>query len=413
MARTLNRLTAMKVERTKQPGLYADGGSLYLRVAPGGSKQFIFRYALHGRLRDMGMGPTHTLTLAEAREKARDARNLLLEGIDPVDAKHAHRAALQVDAAKRMTFAQCAEGFIRDNERKWTNARHRDEWRSTLRRYVFPTLGSLPVAAINTPLVLKVVKPLWGRVPTTAKRVLGRIENVLGWATVHHYRSGDNPAAWDGLIEHVLPTVSKAGDREHHAALPYTEAAAFMAKVRANAGVGARCLEFITLTAVRLSEAINATWDEVNLDARVWVIPASRMGKTRKEHRVPLSDAAIAALKAMQKVRMNDWVFPGNRQGRPIGENSVWRLAKDASGDETITVHGLRSTFRDWASEHTNFQAEVKEAALAHTIPNAVEAAYRRGDLFDKRRKLMEAWAEFCGRPSATGKVVPMISARR
>jgi integrase len=412
--RTLNRLTAMKVERAKQPGLYADGGSLYLRVAPGGSRQFIFRYALNGRSRDMGLGPTHTLTLADAREKATEARKLLLEGIDPIDTKHARMAALQVDAAKRRTFAQCAEGFIRDNESKWTNVRHRDEWRSTLSRYVFPTLGSLPVAAINTPLVLKVVKPLWERVPTTAKRVLGRIENVLGWATVHHYRSGDNPAAWDGLIEHALPTVSKAGVAEHHAALRYTEAAAFMAKVRANAGVAARCLEFITLTAVRLSEAINATWNEIDLNARVWVIPASRMGKTRKEHRVPLSDAAIAVLKAMQNVRMNDWIFPGNRQGRPIGENSVWRLAKDASGDETITVHGLRSTFRDWASDRTDFQAEVKEAALAHTIPNAVEAAYRRGDLFDKRRNLMEAWAGFCGRSSsATGKVVPMTSARR
>ena len=414
MARTLNRLTAMKVARAKQPGLYADGGSLYLRVAPGGSRQFIFRYALNGRLRDMGMGPTHTLTLADAREKAREARKLLLEGIDPIDTKHARRAALQVDAAKRMTFAQCAEGFIRDNERKWTNARHRDEWRRTLSQYVFPTLGSLPVAAINTPLVLKVVKPLWERVPTTAKRVLGRIENVLGWATVHHYRSGDNPAAWDGLIEHALPSVSRAGGGEHHAALPFAEAVAFMTKVRADTGIAARCLEFITLTAVRLSEAINATWDEVDLDARVWTIPSSRMGKTRKEHRVPLSDAAIAVLKAMQKVRMNDWVFPGNRQGRPIGENSMRRLAKDASGDDTITVHGLRSTFRDWASERTDFQAEVKEAALAHTIPNAVEAAYRRGDLFDKRRKLMEAWAGFCGRSSsATGKVVPMTSGRR
>jgi integrase len=412
MARTLNRLTAMKVERAKQPGLYADGGSLYLRVAPGGSRQFIFRYALNGRLRDMGIGPTHTLTLADAREKATEARKLLLDGIDPIDTKHARMAALQVDAAKRMTFAQCAEGFIRDNEKKWTNARHRDEWRSTLSRYVFPTLGSLPAAAINTPLVLKVIKPLWERVPTTAKRVLGRIENVLGWATVHHYRSGDNPAAWDGLIEHALPTVSKAGDGEHHAALRYTDAAAFMTKVRANAGVAARCLEFIALTAVRLSEAINATWDEVDIEDRIWVIPASRMGKTRKEHRVPLSDAAIAVLKAMQKVRMNDWVFPGSRQGRPIGENSVWRLAKDASGDETITVHGLRSTFRDWASEHTDFHAEVKEAALAHTIPNAVEAAYRRGDLFDKRRKLMEAWANYCGKPQSSGKVVPIAGRR-
>jgi integrase len=273
-------------------------------------------------------------------------------------------------------------------------------------RYVYPALGSMPVATIDTPLVLKVVKPLWERVPTTAKRLLGRIENVLGWATVHHYRHGDNPAAWNGLIEHALPAVGRAGDGEHHKALPYADAPAFMASVRANTSIAARCLELITLTAVRLNEALNATWDEFDLDARVWTIPASRMGKTRRKHQVPLSDAALSVLKNMKKLRMNDWVFPGTRQGRPVGENSVWRLVKEVSGDETLTVHGLRSCFADWSAEKTNFQREVREAALAHTIPSAVEAAYRRGDLFEKRRKLMGSWAEYCAKPMTGGKVV-------
>jgi integrase len=408
MARTLNRLTAMKVAKAKKPGLLADGGGLYLRIAPGGSKQFIFRYAVNGRLRDMGIGPTHTVDLAMAREKALEARRLRLDGVDPIAHKHARMAALRAADARAVTFRQAAEGFIKDNEKEWTSARHRDEWRSTLSRYAFPVLGSLPVAAIDTPLVLKVVKPLWERVPATARRLLGRIENVLGWATVHHYRTGDNPARWDGLIEHALPTVSGSG--KHHAALPFTDVAAFMTKVLADASVAARCLEFIALTAARLGEANKATWNEIDLENRIWTVPSNRM-KGGKEHRVPLSDAAIAVLTAMREARMNDWVFPGSREGRPVGARTVRDLVKEIAGSE-ITTHGFRSSFRDWASERTNFSREVAEMALAHTIPNAVEAAYRRGDLFEKRRKLMEAWAEFCSKPQSSGKVVP-IAARR
>src|SRR5262245_18612422 len=276
MARTLSRLTAMKVQRAKAPGMYADGGSLYLRIAPGGSKQWVFRYARRGRLRDLGLGPVHTLALAEAREKARDARKLLLEGIDPIDAKHARMAALQAADARAMTFAQSAEGFIKDNERKWTNATHRQQWTTTLTSYAYPVLGALPVQAIDTPLVLKVVKPLWERAPVTAKRLLGRIENVLGWATVHHYRTGDNPARWTGHIEHALPKVERAANG-HHVALPYAAAPAFMAKLRPDTSVASSALRFITLTASRLGEAINATWDEIDLTAKVWTVPASRM----------------------------------------------------------------------------------------------------------------------------------------
>ena len=404
--RSLNRLTALKVARAKAPGMYADGGSLYLRVADGGSKQWIFRYVANGRLRDMGLGPVHTLSLAEARERATEARKLRLDGIDPIAHKRARRAALAAADAKAMTFRQCAEGFIKDNEAKWTNAKHRREWEGTLSQYVYPALGSLPVAAIDTPLVLKVIKPLWERVPETASRVRGRIENVLGWATVHHYRTGDNPARWQGHLEHALPARSDIPDAkvEHHAALPYEQVAAFMAKLRQNNSVGARCTEFITLTAARVSEAAPATWPEIDFVARVWTVPADRI-KGRLEHRVPLSAAAIAVLKQHAAIRQSDYVFPGARNGRPVSENTPNRLAKLAAGAD-ITAHGLRSTFRDWAAERTNFPRELAEKALAHIVGDETERAYQRGDLLEKRRKLMEAWAEFCGKPAASGRVV-------
>jgi len=410
VTRTLNRLSALKVARAKQPGMYADGGGLYLRVAEGGSKQWVFRYAVGTRDRDMGLGPVHTLTLPEAREKAREARLLRLEGIDPIEAKGARMAALKAADARAMTFKQCAEGFIRDNEASWTSARHRQEWVGSLVRLVYPTLGSLPVAAIDTPLVLKVLKPIWEKTPETASRVRGRIENVLGWATVHHYRAGDNPARWGGLLEHALPARSKIAKVEHHAALPYAEIGAFVAKLQQDSGVAAGCLQFITLTAARLDEARSATWDEIDLPNRIWIVPARRM-KADKEHRVPLSAGAVVILKQMQEIRQSDYVFPGRLEGRPIGDNTIWRLAKEAAGSD-ITIHGLRSSFRDWAAERTSFPREVAEMALAHAIPNAVEAAYRRGDLFEKRRRLMDAWAEFCAKPSHRGEVVVIRGGR-
>jgi integrase len=401
-ARTLHRLTALKVARAKTPGMYADGGSLYLRIAPGGSKQWVFRYALHGRLRDMGLGSVGTFNLSEARERARDARKLLQDGIDPVDSKHARLAGLRADAARSMTFRACAEQFLKEHERKWTSPKHATEWRTSLVRFVYPTIGSLPVAAIDTPLVLKVLKPMWERIPETASRVRGRIEAVLGWATVHHYRSGDNPARWQQHLEHALPAVTKG---DHHAALPYAAAPAFMAKLRQDTSVGARCLEFIVLTAARLTEAREATWDEINLSAKTWTVPAARM-KAGKEHKVPLSGAALAVLKAMQALRRGDYVFPGFREGRPISPQATLTAQVKALNGDDATIHGFRSSFRDWAAERTNYPREVAEMALAHAIPNAVEAAYRRGDLFEKRRKLMEAWSDFCAKPAAKGEVV-------
>ena len=408
MVRALHRLSNLRVERAKRPGMYADGGSLYLRVAEGGSKQWIFRYTVNGRNRDMGLGPVHTLTLAEARERATEARKLRLDGIDPIANKRARVAALRAADAKAKTFADCVKGFIEDNESSWTSVKHRRQWETSLIKYAYPILGSLPVAAIDTPLVLRVLKPIWDAKRETASRLRGRIENVLGWATVHHYRSGDNPARWNGLLEHALPAVVKG---DHHAALPYTQVASFMQALRKDTGIVARALEFITLTAVRLGEASGATWDEIDLEAKTWTIPASRM-KADQEHRVPLSDAAISVLKTVREIRQSDYVFAGFKPGRPIGGDALRELIKKLAGAD-VTVHGLRTTFRDWAAEQTNVQREVAEVALAHAIPDAVEAAYRRGDLFDKRRKLMGAWAAYCAMVETdAGKVVALTRAR-
>jgi integrase len=407
MTKTLHRLTTTTVKNEKRPGLHADGGGLYLRVAPGGSKQWIFRYVHKHetapgkwRTRDLGLGPAHTLTLAEAREYAREQRKLRLHQVDPIAHKREQQSAALVAAAGMKTFRECAEGFMIDNEASWTSAKHREQWRSSLAKFVYPAFGSLSVSAIDTPLVLKVIKPLWQRAPETASRVRGRIEAVLGWASVHHYRTGDNPARWSQHLEHALPAVTKGA---HHAALPYAEIAAFMSKLREDTSVAARCVEFIALTAVRLGEARDATWDEIDLEARTWTIPAKRM-KGGKEHKVPLSAAAMAVLEAMRAVRQSDYVFPGFRQGQPVGHN-LWRVVKPLAGAE-ITVHGLRSTFRDWAAERTSYPREIAEAALAHAVPSQVEAAYRRTDFFDRRRRLMDAWADFCAKPAATGKVL-------
>ena len=405
MARPLHRLSALKVEKAKRPGMYADGGGLYLRVAEGGSKQWIYRYVTNDRCRDMGIGPVHVLTLAEAREKARDASKLRLEGVDPIASKRARMAALKAAEAKAMTFGDCVKGFIKDNEASWTSRKHRQEWERSLIKYAFPLLGSLPVAAIDTPLVLRVLKPIWSTTPESASRVRGRIENVIGWATIHGYRSGDNPARWNGHLEHALPAVVKG---DHHAALPYAEVPAFMTKLREQTSVPAKCLEFLILTSTRLDEAREATWDEIDLDQRLWIIPASRM-KGRREHRVPLSTAALAVLQDMLATRQSDYVFPGAYSGKAIGKNTPRGLVRQLIG-RRVTVHGFRSSFRDWAAERTNFPEYVAEKALAHTVPSAVERAYQRGDLFEKRRRLMDAWADYCAKPvaAAGGKVLPI-----
>lgn len=406
MPRKAAGLTARQVQTQKVPGLFADGGGLYLQVAPTGAKTWIFRFQLAGRRRDMGLGSAGVYSLAEARQKAVDARRLVAEAIDPIEHRAGQAAAGALAAVKAMTFRACADQYISSHRAGWRNPKHAAQWPATLSTYVYPSFGALPVQAVDVGLVMMAVEPIWATKPETAGRVRGRIESILDWATARGYRQGENPARWRGHLENLLPARSKVRRVEHHAALPYPEIGAFVIELRQQEGVAARALEFAILTAARTGEVIGARWDEINIAARLWTIPAERM-KAAKEHRVPLSDAALAIVNAMAAIRTGDHVFPGGRAGRPISNMAMLMLLR-RMGRGDLTAHGFRSSFRDWAAERTGFPAEVAEMALAHAVADKVEAAYRRGDLFEKRRQLAEAWAKFCGAPTAEGRVVPI-----
>jgi integrase len=411
MARTINRISATKLAALKAPGYYADGGNLYFRIAPGGSRGWIFRYALHGRTRDMGMGPYPEVSLATARKRAFEYRQLVTDGADPIADRDAKRAAARVEDAKMITFDDCVAKYIAAHVDGWRNAKHRQQWSNTLATYASPVFGKLPVRAIETGLVVRAIEPLWSAKPETASRLRGRIERVLDWAKVRGYRVGENPARWRGHLDHLLPAKSKVRKVEHHAALPYAEIGKFMDDLCQQQGIAASALKFLILTGTRTGETLGATWNEIDLDARAWVIPGSRM-KGGKEHRVPLSDDAVGVLIHMQAIGHSDYVFPSIRDGRPLSQIALAMLLRRMKlGD--ITVHGFRSTLKDWASERTNYENHVVEMALAHAIPSAVEAAYRRGDLFEKRARLMSDWAAFCAEPSIAPSTVVSIKARR
>jgi integrase len=388
----------------REPGLYADGKGLYFRVSRTGARSWIYRYAADHRVHDMGLGPYPDVSLAEARQKALECRKLRLDGVDPLSARRAGRDQARLDTAKGMTFAACAERYIAAHKPGWRNPKHAAQWPATLATYVNPIFGHLPVQAIDVGLVMKAIEPIWAAKPETASRVRGRVESVLDWATARSYRQGENPARWKGHLENLLPMKTKVRRVEHHAALPYPEIAGFTAELRAQAGVAARALEFAILTAARTGEVIGARWDEIDLVERLWAIPAGRM-KAGKEHRVPLSDAALAIVEQMRKVDHGHFVFPGTKTGKPLSNMSMLMTLRRMSRGE-LTAHGFRSSFRDWAAESTNFPAEVAEMALAHSVPGKVEAAYRRGDLFLKRRQLGDAWARFCAAPIAGANTI-------
>jgi integrase len=409
VARTTGRLTALKVERAKQPGLYADGGGLYLQVSKNGAS-WIYRYMIAGRAREMGLGPRALFGLAEARAKALDARKLRYQGIDPIEARRTERAKARLDVAKAMTFNQCAEAYIAAHRAGWRNDKHAGQWEATLATYAAPVMGSLPVQSIDTGFVMKVIEPLWSTRPETASRLRGRVEAVLDWAAARGYRTGENPARWRGHLDKLLPARSKVRKIEHHAALPYPELPSFLVGLREQEGVAVRALEFTILTAARTGESIGATWSEINWTDKAWTIPGTRM-KGGKEHRVPLCDPALTILREMKPAddiqnAAEQFVFSGRKRGRPLS-NMAFLMLLRRMGRGDLTAHGFRSSFRDWAAERTNFPSEVAEMALAHAVGNKVEAAYRRGDLFDKRRRLMEAWAVYCAAPKA-GKVVAL-----
>jgi integrase len=408
MARPEKRLTARTVETIKKPGLHADGAGLYLHVSKNGARSWIFRWKRAGRLRDMGLGPLHTISLAEARDNALACRKAKYEGRDPIEERREQRQAARLENAKAMTFKNCAEAYIAAHKAGWKNDKHAAQWPATLATYVYPIMGGLPVQAVDVGLVMKALEQIWTVKPETAGRVRGRIESVLDWATARGYRHGENPARWRGHLENLLPKKSKVRRVEHHAALPYPEIAAFIAELHEQEGIAARALEFAILTAARTGEVIGATWAEIDLEGRLWTIPAERM-KAGKEHRVPLSDTAVAILRAMAEVRTGKHVFPGARDNRLLSQMAMLMLLR-RMGRDGLTVHGFRSAFSDWCAEQTTFPSEVREMALAHTVGDKVEAAYRRGDLFEKRRQLAQAWARYCTEPPAetAGSVVAM-----
>jgi integrase len=404
------KLTAGKVTRARTPRtMLGDGKGLWLRVARGGSKSWIFRYMIAGRSREMGLGSVDDVDLEEARELARDARRLVREGADPIENRRARHAALRLESAKSMTFEECAKAYIAAHQAAWTNEKHAKQWPQTLRAYVYPVFGALPVQAVDVALVTKAVEPIWTQKPETAGRVRGRIETVLDWATARGYRQGENPARWKGHLENLLPRTSKMRQVEHFAALAYAELGAFMADLRQREGAAARALEFTILTAARTGEVIGATWGEVDFEARLWTIPAERM-KAGRVHRVPLSAPALMILQARSEGGKGDFVFASSRGGRRLSSMALLRVLT-AMGRDNLTVHGFRSSFSDWCSERTNFPAAVREMALAHTIENKVEEAYRRGDLLEKRRQLMQAWARYCAAPAGGAEVVPIAAA--
>ena len=409
MAQFVGRLTALKVFKVKKPGMYADGAGLYLQVTGDGdahiAKSWIYRFTLRGRAREMGLGSLSIYGLAEARIKAAGCRRLAYEGIDPIEARRSERARAALAAAKALTFKECTEQYIAAHRTGWRNAKHAAQWSTTVKTYAEPVIGSLPVQNIDTPLAMKVLEPLWSKKPETAARLRGRIEAVLDWATVRGYRQGDNPARWRGHLDKLLPAPAMVRKVKHHAALPYDELPEFMAALRTQDGVSARALEFLILTAARTGEVIGARPGE--LKDKVWTVPAGRM-KGGAEHRVPLSAPALALVETMKKEQGAEFLFPGSKRDKPLSNMALLALL-DRMDRANLTAHGFRSTFRDWAAERTNYPREVVEMALAHAIGNKVEAAYRRGDLFEKRRSLMAEWAKYCARIKRAGddQVVP------
>lgn len=387
-----NVLSAKRVAALQEPGLYADGGNLYLKIGQEGGKSWVFRYLADGRRRYMGLGPLVDVSLAEARELAADCRRTARAGLDPLDERSRRRQEARREASKAVTFAKCAKDYITAKSEGWS-AKHTSQWTNTLATYAEPVIGRLPVADVDLDEVLKVLQPIWSSKTETANRVRGRIEAVLDWATVRGYRSGDNPARWQGNLDHMLAAPAKVTPKQHLAAMPYQELPDFITELQERKGAAARALEFTILTAARTSEVIRAQRDEFDLDAAIWTIPAARM-KSGREHRIPLSERAVDLVRELEVVG-NPWVFPGHRKGSHLSNMAMLTLLQKRMGKAGLTVHGFRSSFRDWTAEQTAYPNEVAEMALAHIIGDKTEKAYRRGDLFDKRRRMMIDWASY------------------
>ncbi|WP_115733826.1 tyrosine-type recombinase/integrase [Aminobacter aminovorans] len=384
MARALNRLSDVYVRSTKlEAGRHSDGGGLYLNVATGGSKSWLFMWARDGKRREMGMGAFPAVSLAKARAKAIEFRTVVADGRDPI---------IERDKEAESTFGDAADKFLASMEKSWKNEKHRAQWKMTLEQYCAP-MRAKRVSAIGTDDILAVLTPIWHDKAETASRLRGRIERVLDFARAKGWRQGENPALWRGHLKSLLPTRQKL-QRGHHPAMPYGDVPDFVARLQVADAMAARGLEFLILTAGRSGEVLEAEWTEFDLDTGVWTVPARRM-KAGKEHRVPLSDRALSIVRALYETRINNYVFPGHRKDRPLSVMAFTMLLRRMKVGQ-YTAHGFRSSFRDWTGDCTTFAREVAEAALAHEVGNKVELAYRRSDALEKRRKLMTAWANFC-----------------
>lgn len=392
--------------QTAGPGKYEDGGGLRLVVSRTGGKKWVFRLTIRGKRREMGLGSFPSVSLAEARLLAAGARKLVRDDIDPI-------AARRVEKEKIPSFTTCAARYLRAHRKAWKNPKHGRQWVATLKTYARPVLGAKPVDSISTEDMLKVLSPIWPTKTETASRVRGRIESVLDYAAAHKFRDPLNPARWQGHLDKLLPKPSRIRRVEHHPAMPFDEIARFLEQLRGNNSVSAFALRFLILTATRTGEVRQATWSEINMESKVWTIPADRM-KSGREHRVPLSEAAMGVLATVPRVPKSAFVFPSVQSGKAISISAMLMLMRGmgyGNGGENgpYVPHGFRSSFRDWAGEVSSFPRDVVEMALAHVIENKVEAAYRRGDLFDKRRKLMEAWSSYVMRSAVPDSKVIAI----
>jgi len=392
---------ADRLARVSNPGMHLvhDGGlhGLYLQVVGPKSRSWIFRYKRAGKQRDLGLGSAFLIPLQEAAAKADEARLLHAAGGDPVEHRKAEKLARRLADAKGVTFRQAAEEYISAHSPGWKSGKHREQWTSSLKKYVYPVIGSLPIQSVDVGLVLDILRPTWLTTTETTSRVRGRVEAIIDYATPQ-YRVGDNPARWQ-ILKSKLPRKEKIAKVKHYAALPYADLPTFLAELRGHDGISAKALEFLVLTAARSSEALEATWAEVNFDAAAWTIPGDRT-KAGAEHRIPLSERAVEILRYCHDRREGAFVFPGARDGSPVSNAALRKML--ATLERPVTVHGFRSTFRDWVAEKTSFARELAEKALAHTVGDETERAYQRGDLFDKRRKLMDAWSRYCQGTAAT-----------
>jgi integrase len=387
MARAIGKLNARKVTTLRREGRHSDGAGLYLVVGPGASRRWAFIFRWHGKLKEMGLGSLTSVSLSDARSRASDARSILAGGRNPIEVRRAKEAARDSIG----TFGAFADELVKNLSHGFRNDKHKAQWAMTLTTHAAP-LRKLRLDEIGTDDVLAVLQPIWQRKNETASRLRGRIERVLDAARAKGLRTGENPARWRGHLDKLLPKRQKLA-RGHHAAMPYPNVPAFVARLQGSETISALALEFLILTGARSGEVLGARWDEIDREAKLWTVPADRM-KAGREHRVPLTSRALVILKTTEKMRVGDFVFPGQKRGKPLSVMALAMALRRLKADD-VTVHGFRSAFRDWAGEATAFPRELAEAALAHVVGDATERAYRRGDALEKRRKLMAAWASY------------------